>query len=250
MDSAQVPAALPKAARKAVIFAAGGRVCAARVHCRMLQRGIGGNDKGVMGGRRGAVRKLVARLDALTAMRLISPVFAHQRRPRSPPRHFRASARAPYKQREARFLILRPQARFLFSIFLFFKKRNVAAGGRVPSAGMKGFAFHSQGGKHRATAHSLPLRQLARLRGEKCFLRRTRRRRKRSDFFRTCGCELCEAWCGGGQGLGCGQSLTLRRGCGGASGGFGYGERKRASRCSPFGIIQDITQRKRARRWW
>ena len=29
-------------------------------------------------------------------------------------------------------LILRPQARFLFSIFLFFKKRNVAAGGRLP----------------------------------------------------------------------------------------------------------------------
>ncbi len=50
------------------------------------------------------------------------PVLPHQWRPRSPPRHFRASARAPNKQREARFLILRPQARFLFSIFLFSKR--------------------------------------------------------------------------------------------------------------------------------
>ncbi|MBR3928629.1 MAG: hypothetical protein IKJ65_06475, partial [Clostridia bacterium] len=72
---------------------------------------------------------LVARRTAPPATRLISPTSSNQRRLRSPAADLSREARAP--QSEAiTSKNPRPQARFLFSIFLFFKKRNVAAGGR------------------------------------------------------------------------------------------------------------------------
>ena len=78
------------------------------------------------------------------AAKILLPVLPHQRRSgssrpllRTSGGHevrrgtFARSARTLQTARSA-LLILRPQARFLFPLFLFFKKRNGAAGGRAP----------------------------------------------------------------------------------------------------------------------
>ncbi len=64
-------------------------------------------------------------------------VAAHLARPSAPAAATKSAAAlsrvsARTTERSDNFLTPRPQARFLFSIFLFFKKRNVAAGGTVP----------------------------------------------------------------------------------------------------------------------